>query len=141
MAIRQAIKPRLSPAFLVTVVLLAAVATAPSVAAPAAATISGSGNPVNVELFEGLEEAQWLDPDSQTPISAYSELAFGFVRIPTRFSRNALPLDRSVPFTLKASILQNPSCGSVPFPVTLERPRSVFDRWAARAHDQSADPE
>ncbi len=115
MAIRQAIKPRLSPAFLVTVVLLAAVATAPSMAAPAAATISGSGNPVNVELFEGLEEAQWLDPDSQTPISAYSELAFGFVRIPTRFSRNALPLDRSVPFTLKASISKTLPAGQYRF--------------------------
>ena len=104
MSLHRASEIQFDPAFLLRVALFAAVAIALSTPASAASTISDSGHQVSVEIFEGLEEAHWLEPTGQEPISAYSEAAFGFVRIPARYSRNALPLDRSVPFTLKATI-------------------------------------
>jgi len=115
MALQRASEIKLGPTFLLRVALLAALAIVLRTPAPAASTISDSGNPVSVEIFEGLEEAHWLEPNGKEPISAYSEAAFGFVRIPTRFSRNALPLDRSVPFTLKATISKTLPAGNYRF--------------------------
>jgi len=115
MRLQRASEIQFGPAFLLRVALLAAVATALLTPASAAPTISDSRNPVSVEIFEGIEEAHWLEPTGQEPISAYSEAAFGFVRIPARFSRNALPLDRSAPFTLKATISKTFPAGKYRF--------------------------
>ena len=67
--------------------------------------LSANDQPVTVRVFEGLAEGAWLDPQGD-PTTEYSESGFAFVRIPAKFSGNALPLDRSVPFSLEASMEQ-----------------------------------
>ena len=60
--------------------------------------------PVKVEIFEKLNASQLLTPPSDAlPVETYQEPAFAFVRIPTKFSGNALPMDRSTPFGLRAT--------------------------------------
>lgn len=58
---------------------------------------------VQVDLFENLPAGSELNPTGTQPTDHYGEPAFGFVRVPTRYSVNALPLDRSTPFVLRAS--------------------------------------
>ncbi len=60
--------------------------------------------PVQVEIFEDLPAGSEIHPGNAQPTTRYAEPAFGFVRIPTRYSNNALPLDRSVPFLLRATV-------------------------------------
>ena len=92
--------------------------------------------PVVVEIYENLpppppstpEEAQagWdkkyvhhkardIDLTGLTPTFRYTESAFGFPRLPTRFSKNALPLDYSEPFALKADMHAALPAGSYRF--------------------------
>jgi hypothetical protein len=59
---------------------------------------------VRVELFEDRPKGQELNLADSRPVETYTEPAFGFVRVPTKFSANALPLDRSTPFVLRATI-------------------------------------
>ncbi len=66
------------------------------------AAVAGDNGPVQVRIFEDQAEENWLDPQGE-PTSSYSEQAFGFVRLPARYSSNALPLDRSTPFSLDAA--------------------------------------
>jgi hypothetical protein len=56
-----------------------------------------------VELFENLPKGAEFELSSQQPVESYAELAFGFTRVPAKFSANALPLDRSTPFVLRAT--------------------------------------
>lgn len=58
---------------------------------------------IKVELFEQLEPTQLLNLNEAERTLEYTEPAFGFVTIPTKYSANALPLDRSSPFALRAS--------------------------------------
>ncbi len=58
--------------------------------------------PVRVELYEGPAGGAELTPVGQ-PSYRYTEPAFGFARLPVKYSPEALPLDRSVPFTLYAA--------------------------------------
>ena len=58
---------------------------------------------MQVSIFEKLPVGSELSPGDQQPVELYAEPAFGFVRIPTKYSANALPLDRSNPFTLQAN--------------------------------------
>ena len=67
--------------------------------------LSANDRPVTVRIFEDLAQGAWLDPQGD-PTTEYSESGFAFVRIPAKFSGNALPLDRSVPFSLEASMEQ-----------------------------------
>ena len=59
--------------------------------------------PVRVELFEKLDSKQPLNLSEAERTLEYTEPAFGFVTIPTKYSANALPLDRSAPFALRAT--------------------------------------
>ena len=60
--------------------------------------------PVKVEIFEKLTAKQLLAPPADAaPIETYQEPAFAFVRVPVKFSGNALPMDRSTPFGLRAT--------------------------------------
>ena len=60
--------------------------------------------PVKVEIFEKLTAKQLLAPPADaSPIETYQEPAFAFVRVPVKFSGNALPMDRSTPFGLRAT--------------------------------------
>src|SRR5437762_13145621 len=58
---------------------------------------------VRVELFENLPKGAEFELSSQQPVESYAENAFGFTRVPTKFSENALPLDRSTPVVLRAT--------------------------------------
>lgn len=64
----------------------------------------GGTGPVRVEIFENLPAGSELEPGDRRSTDRYTEPAFGFVRVPTRYSANALPLDRSTPFVLRASL-------------------------------------
>ncbi len=71
-------------------------------------------HPVTVRIFEDLDEPAWLAPAGE-PTAEYSEPAFGFVRIPAKFSRNALRLDRSTPFSLEATMVKTLEAGDYRF--------------------------
>src|SRR5947207_3274600 len=79
--------------------VIVAIAT-PGVAAESREQLTG---PVRVEIFEDSQKGRELIPDVAKPTESYAERAFGFVRVPTKYSANALPLDRSNPYTLRAA--------------------------------------
>ncbi len=62
-----------------------------------------SAGPVNVELFEKVPAGSEFELTNQQPVERYTEDAFGFVRVPTKYSDSALALDRSTPFVLRAT--------------------------------------
>src|SRR5687768_17297344 len=59
---------------------------------------------VRVEVYENVPAGKELSLDPALRTESYQEHAFGFVRIPTKYSGHALPLDRSTPFILCASM-------------------------------------
>ncbi|MGH9672369.1 MAG: hypothetical protein ACRD44_04255, partial [Bryobacteraceae bacterium] len=59
--------------------------------------------PVRVELFENVLAGSEFEIRDRQPAERYSEPAYGFVRTPIRYSSSAIPLDRSVPFVLRAA--------------------------------------
>src|ERR1700688_2127733 len=62
-----------------------------------------SAGPVNVELFEKIPAGSEFELANQQPVERYTEDAFGFVRVPTKYSESAPALDRSTPFVLRAT--------------------------------------
>lgn len=62
-----------------------------------------SGGPVQVEIFEDLAAGKEFDLAAMKSIDRYTEPAFAFIHTPTKFAPNAIPLDRSTPFILKAT--------------------------------------
>lgn len=60
--------------------------------------------PVQVEILENVPEGSELFPHDGQITERYTEPAFAFVHIPTKFASNAVPLDRSAPFVLRASM-------------------------------------
>ncbi len=58
---------------------------------------------VRVEIFEGLpDEAKWTF--TNPPVSeTYSEPAFGFMVLPTKYSAHGIKVDRKAPFLFRAS--------------------------------------
>lgn len=68
-----------------------------------ASPVVASDEAVQIRLFEDQSEANWLAPEG-VPTFSYTEPAFGFTRIPVSFTSNALPLDRSWPFSLEATM-------------------------------------
>src|SRR5262249_36824354 len=69
----------------------------------AAADTGISQGPVQVEVFENVQKGSEFDLSSQKPTDRYTENAFGFVRVATKYSENALALDRSTPYVLRAT--------------------------------------
>ena len=63
----------------------------------------GEPKEVAVTLYEGLKAKNLFELAGAKKTLSYTEPAFGFVRVPTKYSRNALPLDRSSPFALEIS--------------------------------------
>ncbi|MFN7937786.1 MAG: DUF1553 domain-containing protein [Bryobacteraceae bacterium] len=57
---------------------------------------------VSVSLYENLPKGKEFELEAQVPTDTYTEPAFAFTEIPVKFSPNALMLDRSSPFVLKA---------------------------------------
>ena len=98
--------------------ILALVALGIPVAASASArTVAGgpaSGGAVQVELYENLRPGSEWTPRGE-PTERYGEPAFGLVRTPLKFSPNAIPLDRSTPFVLRAVLRQALAPGEYQF--------------------------
>jgi hypothetical protein len=67
--------------------------------------------PVQVQIFEGLKPGAEFELDGLQPAAQYTEPAFAFVRTPTKFAPNAIPLDRSTPFVLRATYARELSSG------------------------------
>src|SRR6185369_518563 len=61
-----------------------------------------NAGPVQMELYENVPAGSEFDLTSRQPVERYTENAFGFVRVPTKYSANALALDLSTPFVLRA---------------------------------------
>ena len=59
---------------------------------------------LEVNLYENLDSKHLFDLTTAEKTLSYTEPAFGFVTVPTKYSRNALPLDRSTPFALETSL-------------------------------------
>jgi hypothetical protein len=76
---------------------------------------TASSKPVKVEILENLPAGSELEPGEASSTDEYTERAFGFVRFPTKYSPNALPLDRSVPFVVRASLPQGLPAGDYQF--------------------------
>src|SRR5687767_15703680 len=58
---------------------------------------------VRVEIFEGLPDRQGWDFMNPPLNETYSEPAFGFVTLPTKYSSRGIKVDRKAPFLLRAS--------------------------------------
>src|ERR1051325_981184 len=58
---------------------------------------------VRVDLFEKVPAGSEFNLAERQPVTTYDEPAFGFPRVPIKYSDNALPLDRSTPFVLRAA--------------------------------------
>jgi hypothetical protein len=68
-----------------------------------AAEPSPSSPDLRVDIFEGIpNEANW-DFSASTPSETYSEQAFGFFTMPTRYSNRGVKTDRGRPFLFRAS--------------------------------------
>ena len=105
-----------------------------AMAAWAASPILEGTGPVHVELYENLPEppqpenpgkdynrkyaqhtADDIDLSGLKPSMRYTERAFGFPGVPTKFSKNGLALDYSEPFVLKAAMERALPAGSYQF--------------------------
>ena len=75
----------------------------------------GGGIHIEVSLFENLPAGLGVDLKDAKPVESYSEPAFGFPRIPTKYSARALFLDRSNPFVLKATYTRALPAGEYEF--------------------------
>ncbi|MDA1274339.1 MAG: DUF1553 domain-containing protein [Verrucomicrobia bacterium] len=71
--------------------------------------------PVAVEIFENLPSGSEFERGDIQPSERYREQAIGFVRFPAKYSANALPLDRSTPFVIRASFNSSPMGGEYEF--------------------------
>src|SRR5436309_11690054 len=74
-----------------------------------------NAGPVQVELFENVPAGSEFQLAGQEPVERYREPAFGFVRVPTKYSDNALALDRSTPFVLRATFDRELPAGELQF--------------------------
>ncbi len=70
---------------------------------------------VAVELFEKVPAGSEYRLEALNPVAVYSEPAFAFVHTPTKFAPNAIPLDRSAPFVLRAAYKRKLPSGEYQF--------------------------
>src|SRR6185503_3557613 len=66
-------------------------------------TVNDGTATVLVEILEGVRDKANWDFDPPKPSESYTESAFGFASMPTRYSSKAIKVDRSAPFVLRAS--------------------------------------
>jgi hypothetical protein len=70
--------------------------------AAAALLASASLSAVDVAFYENVPPGEQFNPAGE-PSTRYTEPAAAFIHIPVKYSTEALPLDRSVPFVLRAT--------------------------------------
>jgi hypothetical protein len=73
-----------------------------------------AGGAVQVEIFEDVAASD-LDLTGAVPVDRYTEPAFAFVHTPTKFASNAIPLDRSTPYFLRATYTRSFVAGTYQF--------------------------
>ncbi|MEO8129094.1 MAG: DUF1549 and DUF1553 domain-containing protein [Bryobacteraceae bacterium] len=73
------------------------------------------GKTVVVDLFEDVPAGAEFQVQALKPVATYSEPAFAFVHTPTKFAPNAIPLDRSAPFILRAGYKRKLPAGEYQF--------------------------
>ncbi|MDQ6664196.1 MAG: DUF1549 and DUF1553 domain-containing protein [Acidobacteriota bacterium] len=81
----------------------------------AASPLAAASLPVQVELFENPPKGNEFKLEGRQPVESYREPAFAFVRIPAKYSPNALPLDRSTPYVLRATFERTLAGGEYQF--------------------------
>ncbi len=62
-----------------------------------------SASTVLVEILEGVPDQTNWDFNPPKPSESYTENAFGFSFVPTRYSSKGVKVDRSAPFVVRAS--------------------------------------
>ncbi len=70
---------------------------------------------MQVEIFEDLAAGAAFDLKGVAAVDRYTEPAFGFVHTPTKFAPNAIPLDRSTPYYLRAAYKRAFAAGKYQF--------------------------
>ena len=70
--------------------------------------------PVRVEIFEDIAGKE-LDLTGAKAVDQYTEPAFAFIHTPTKFAANAIPMDRSTPYFLRATYSRAMAAGKVQF--------------------------
>ncbi|MBM3786427.1 MAG: DUF1553 domain-containing protein [Acidobacteria bacterium] len=80
-----------------------------------ASVMARAAEPVRVEIFEDLSNGKEFELDGRTATAAYGEPAFAFVHTPVKFAANAIPLDRSTPFVLRAAYSRSFPAGAYSF--------------------------
>lgn len=102
--------------FLLSVSLFVSPAFSVHSKAQAGATASGAvSDPVKVEIFEKLAAGSEFELRDNQRTDEYAERAFGFAQLPTKYSSNALALDRSAPFAVRASVTRAFPAGDYQF--------------------------
>src|SRR5712691_1432772 len=76
---------------------------------------SANAGSVQVDLFENIPPGSEFELADRQPVERYTENAFGFVRVPTKYSPNALALDLSTPYILRAAFKRDLSAGERQF--------------------------
>lgn len=83
--------------------LLLGVVLGSTILSPAWGQLAPPSDAVRIEIFEDVPPGSEFELSGLTPVEEYSEAAMAIVRFPTKYSKNALPLDRSTVFVVRAS--------------------------------------
>lgn len=67
---------------------------------------------IRVSLYENLPKGKEFELEGLAPVDNYTEPVFAFTEIPLKFSPNALMLDRSSPFVLRAEYSRQLKAGA-----------------------------
>ncbi|MFN7924156.1 MAG: DUF1553 domain-containing protein [Bryobacteraceae bacterium] len=108
----------------------------------AAALSAAAADPhaVRVEIFEDLAKGQEFTVSESARTTDYTEPAFAFVRIPTKYSGEALALDRSSPFVLRATYRRAIAPGQYRFRLRARGAAALFIDGAEVARTKAQKP-
>ena len=71
--------------------------------APNGAAMDLPADEVRIELVEGVPDRASWNFTAAAPTESYTEPAFGFVVVPTKYSERGVKVDRAAPFVFRAS--------------------------------------
>lgn len=74
-----------------------------------------AGGPIHVEIFEDVAAGEEFAPAAGQLTERYTEPFFVFSQTPVKFAPNAIPLDRSTPFVLRATYRRSLPAGDYRF--------------------------
>ena len=79
------------------------------------ATVIALAGQVQVEILENVQAGKELLAEGGQVTDRYAEPVFAFLDTPTRFAPNAIPVDRSTPFVLRAQYSRSMAAGEYRF--------------------------